>query len=247
MKSDILGVKVDSITFDEALKKAELLINQKKPAQIVTVNPEFIVEAKKDLFFKNIINNADISTPDGIGLIFASNILKMPLKERITGVDLTWALLKLAEDKGYSVFFLGGKEGIAKEVVKRVQHIHPNLNIAGYHSGSPDELNTYEIIESTKPNILFVAFGAPKQEKFIYNLIHDESPIHISNFESLCIGVGGTFDYIAGKVKYAPKWMRKLGLEWLYRLFTQKNRFKRIFTAVFYFPYLVLKSKLLNG
>ncbi len=243
MKSDILGVKIDSISFDETLKKAAFLISKKRASQIVTVNPEFIMSAQKDLFFKNTINNANLATPDGIGLMFAGRFLGVPFKERITGVDLTWALCKLAEDKGYSVFFLGGKEGIAKEVARRVQHILPNLEIAGFHSGASDELNTYEIIEETHPDILFVAFGAPKQEKFIYNLIHGESPIHISGFKSLCIGVGGTFDYIAGKVKYAPKWMRKLGLEWLYRLFAQPNRFNRILTATIRFPWAVLRSK----
>lgn len=245
MKNTILGVKIDSLTFNEVLAKAAVLVEMKKPSQIVTVNPEFVLEAQKDPNFKKIINSAEIATPDGFGLMAAGWYLSQRFEQRITGVDLTWALCRLAASRDYSVFFLGGVEGVAKKAAQKVKKIFPELKIAGTHSGSPDELNTYEILEKTKPDILLVAFGAPKQEKFIYGLLNPVSDLgfRISNFKSLCIGVGGTFDYIAGVVPYAPKWMRKIGLEWLYRLFTQDDREARIFRAVIVFPWKVFWSR----
>lgn len=242
VKQKILGVKIDSISFADAIRKIDGLIVAQKPAQIVTVNPEFVMAAQKDIEFRKIINQADLAVPDGFGLILAGKFLGKPLKERITGVDLTWAICKLAEDRGYSVFFLGGREGIAKKTAIRVKKIHPRLKIAGFYAGKPGDQDTINNIKRAKPDILFVAFGAPKQDKFIYNLIHNPT-FHISHLPSLSIGVGGTFDYIAGITPLAPEWLRKLGLEWLYRLWAQPWRWNRIFTAVIKFPWAVLVSK----
>ncbi len=239
MKRDILGVKIDSLTFTEAIKKIDSLIVASKPSQVVTINPEMVMAGQKDKEFRRIINAADLVVPDGKGIMLASKFLGKPLRERITGVDLTWAISKLSEDRGYSVFFLGGKTGIAKETSKRIKKLHPRLKIVGFYAGAPDDKSTIDIIAKSKPDILFVAFGAPKQEKFISNLAS-----RISHFPALSVGVGGTFDYIAGVYPYAPEWIRKLGFEWLFRLFTQPWRWNRIITATIRFPWAVLMNKI---
>src|SRR3990167_7539821 len=125
MKKTILGIKIDSITFGDAIRKIDSLLVGKKAAQIVTVNPEFVMTAQKDNEFRRIINHADLAVPDGYGLMLAGKFLGQRFKERITGVDLIWAICKLAEDRGYSVFFLGGSSGVAKKTAMRVKKIHP--------------------------------------------------------------------------------------------------------------------------
>ena len=241
MKRYILGVKIDSLSFSEAIKKIDSLIVAGKPSQVVTINPEMVMASQKDREFRRIINQADLVVPDGAGIIWAGKFLEKPFSERITGVDLTWAISKLAEDRGYSVFFLGGKAGIAKKAAERIKKLHPRLNIAGFFAGKPGDAQTITMVKHAKPDILFVAFGAPKQEKFISNL-----KSQISNLKSVSIGVGGTFDYIAGVYPYAPDWMRKAGFEWLYRLWTQPWRWDRIITATIRFPLAIIKSKILQ-
>lgn len=239
VKRNILGIKIDSLTFAEAIRQIDSLIVTKKSSHVVTLNPEMVMVAQKDNGFRRIINQANLVIPDGKGLMLASQFLGKPLRQRITGVDLTWAVCKLAEDRGYRVFFLGGKAGIAKEASRRIKKLHPYLKIAGFYAGSPNEQKTIEVLKRAKPDILLVAFGAPKQEKFINNL-RNQMIIPLS------IGVGGTFDYIAGKYPYAPDWMRKIGLEWLYRLFTQPWRWNRIITATIRFPWAIIKSMILK-
>ena len=240
MKKNILGLKIDSLTFAEALEKVDDLIVAKKPSQVITVNPEMVMAAQKDKEFRRIINQANLIVPDGKGIMLAGKFLGKPLRERITGVDLTWAVCKLAEDRGYGVFFLGGGVGIAKEVSQRIKKLHPHLKIAGFYVGFPGDEKTIELLKQARPDVLLVAFGAPQQEKFINGLKNQGINIPLS------IGVGGTFDYIAGKYPYAPDWIRKIGLEWLYRLFTQPWRWRRIITATILFPWAVIKFKILK-
>jgi len=238
MKKNILSLKINSMTFTEAVRQIDSLIVTKKSSQVVTLNPEMVMAAQKDKEFRRIINQANLVVPDGKGIMLASKFLVRALGQRITGGDLTWAVCKLAEDRGYRVFFLGGETGIAKEASQRIKKLHPHLKIAGFYPGSPGDEKTIELLKQAKPDVLLVAFGAPKQEKFINGLKNQMISIPLS------IGVGGTFDYIAGKYPYAPDWMRKIGLEWLYRLFTQPWRWKRIVTATIYFPWIVLISKI---
>ncbi len=236
MKVDILGVKIDSLSKSECLEIIERLIKQKKHAQIVTVNPEFVMTAQKDEKFRRIINRADLAVADGIGLLVAAQYLGRLIQERITGVELTWTISRLAAEKKYRVFFLGGEKGIAEKAAKKIKSQYPNLKIVGTYAGRPNDPATLYFIKRSKPDILFVAFGAPKQDKFIDDL---KKIISIP----LSIGVGGTFDYIAGVVPYAPGLLRKIGLEWLYRLITQPRRFNRIFTATVCFPWAVFWAK----
>lgn len=236
MKIEILGVKIDSLTFDECLVVAERLIRENRHSQIVTVNPEFVMSAQKDTRFREIINSADLAVPDGTGLLWAAKRKGTPLKDRITGVDLTWAICKLAAEKRFKVFFLGGKKGVAEIAAQKIREKYPELKVVGTYAGSPHDPATLYLVKRSKPDILFVAFGAPKQDKFISDLKKITSI-------PLSMGVGGTFDYIAGTAHYAPKWMRQIGLEWLFRLITQPRRINRIITATIRFPWAVWRNK----
>jgi N-acetylglucosaminyldiphosphoundecaprenol N-acetyl-beta-D-mannosaminyltransferase len=242
MKQDILGVKVSRINIQEALDVVRQCVVSSGQNYIVTPNPEFIVRAQKDEIFRNILNNAVIAIPDGFGLMLASKFLKRPLGQRITGVDFIWQVAGMAEQKKYSIYLYGAKKGIAKKTAEKLKNEFPNIKIVGAESGYGEngELSDAQVAEDIKqksPDILLVALGAPKQEKWIAE--------HLPNLPGVkvAMGVGGAFDYISGSVKRAPVFIRKIGLEWLYRLIIQPWRIKRIFTATVYFSYLVVKGK----
>jgi len=238
----ILNIKIDNLSFKEAIEKIEGFIENKKPHQVVTVNPEFIMTAQKDRGFARVLNDADLSCPDGAGIIWAAKKYGQPIKERVTGVDLVWALAKLSSEKNYKMYLLGAGPGITKKAAERIKIVHPDCQIAGAESGGEigENLKTDQAviarIKEAKPDILLVAFGAPKQDKWIARY-QKELKIPVA------IGVGGTFDFIAGSAHRAPLWMRKAGLEWLYRLLTQPWRLGRILTATIRFPWAVLWSK----
>lgn len=238
----LLDVKIDELDFNEVMRKITEFLSSDEFHQICTVNPEFLVEARKDKEFKELLNNSDLNIPDGVGLKIGAFLKGQKIKERITGVDLTWEICKAAAERGYSVYFLGAKQGIAEKTAHRIRQLNPNLKIAGTYAGSPDEEGIINKILDTNPDILLVAYGAPKQEKFIKQLTANRLPL-TAKLPKIAIGVGGTFDYIAGIVPRAPKWMRSIGLEWLYRLIKQPKRIGRIFTAVIIFPILVLFSR----
>jgi len=233
---NILGIPIDILKFNDALKKINHFIQSSKYHQVATVNPEFIIEAQKNKKFKKVLLNTSLSTVDGHGILFALWFLKnIKLWPSVTGVDLFWAIAKLAEDKKYKIFLLGGGPGIAKRTAKRIKIVHPQINIVGTYPGSTKETkHIIKMINKAQPNILFVAWGAPKQEVWIYDNSHKfKNPL-------VAMGVGGTFDFIVGEQIRAPKWMRKLGLEWLYRLIKEPKRYKRIYNAVIKFPALVI-------
>lgn len=241
----MLGVKIDNVTFSDAMAKIQAFLMVEEVHHIATVNPEFMVTAQSDEAFKNILNNTDLNVPDGVGLKFGAWMSGQKIGERITGVDLTWEICKLAAEKGYSVYFLGGAEGVAQKAAQNIELLNSDLKMVGIASPqvSPDgstNISVIDDINNSGADILFVALGAPKQEKFI-NRYRDQLKV------KLAMGNGGTFDYIACIVPYAPAWIRKIGLEWLYRLFTQPKRWKRIFTATIIFPWMILKSRIKKG
>jgi N-acetylglucosaminyldiphosphoundecaprenol N-acetyl-beta-D-mannosaminyltransferase len=236
----ILNIKVHALTNLQTLALIEDFIASGQPHQLTTVNPEFVVEAQQDKAFREIINNAALALPDGIGLLKAARFLKTtPLPERVPGSDLVGRLAELSHQKGYRIYFLGAREGVAEKAIEKLKARYPNLQVAGCYAGSPAIEENEAIVQRilpTQPDILLVAYGAPKQDKWIArNLQRLQIPV--------CIGVGGSFDFIAGKTKRAPPWLRRLHLEWLHRLIMQPWRWRRIWNAVICFSWLVLRSK----
>ena len=224
MKTEILGVKIDNVTFDEALGKVEELIEEGRkgsPNYVVKPNAEIVTFARDDSEFKEILNSASLAPPDGIGLMIASRILRKPLKERVGGPELTEAILKLAEVRGYSVYFFGAVPLVAEKLVEVIKNDYPKLKITGFHHGYiGNDKVVLENVKKAKPDILFVALGFPKQEKWIKNHLKD---INVP----LSIAEGGSFDFLSGAIPRAPYWMRKVGLEWFYRLIRQPARIRR--------------------
>ena len=244
-KVEILGVKIDNLSLQEVLEKVSQFLVSKNQHYIVTPNPEFLVAASRDQNFKKILNYADIAVADGVGLIKAAKFLGQRL-QRVTGVDLVYNISELASIKKYPVYFLGAEEMIAAQAAESLKQEFPDLKITGAESGGEiidprqTDQDLINRINDAKPKILFVAFGAVKQEEWIFH--------HLDKLPSvkLAIGVGGTFDFFSGHVRRAPKFLRQAGLEWLYRLIRQPSRWKRILNAVIVFPFLILKEKIIG-
>lgn len=227
----ILGVRIDHVDMKEALKKATENINPLKPFVIVTPNSEIVVKANQEKELLKFIENAGMVVPDGIGLVIGSKLVKQPLKERVTGIDLMVELVKYASLNKKSVYFLGGKPGFADQAAEKLKEQFKGLQVAGTHHGyfkgihtgargHAEEMAVIEDIKSKKPDMVFVAFGAPKQEYFIdaYKDVLGAG---------LLMGVGGSLDVISGNVKRAPQVYQKMGMEWAYRLAKEPWRIKR--------------------
>ena len=242
MKINILGTLISNISKKKLLLKVSSFLNSGEQHFFVTPNPEIVLEARRDKELQNILNKADIAIPDGFGLLLASRYLGRSIKKRIAGVDLMLDICKVAEREEKRIFLLGGKEGIAQKTSDVLKNNFPNLKVVGAKSGGEiDENNLVyadllEKINNVKPDIIFVALGGGKQEKWIN--------ANLKNIPSvkLAMGIGGAFDFISGKTKRAPGIMRSLGLEWLFRLFTEPWRIKRIFNATIKFSYIVLRE-----
>lgn len=236
----ILNVNVHAVTAAQTLAMIEQFIAAKQPHQLVTVNPEFVIAARSDSEFRQIINTAALALPDGIGLLKAARFLKTtPLPERVPGSDLVVQLAELSHRKGYRIYFLGAREGVAEKAVEKLKARYPRLQVAGCYAGSPapeENENILRRILPARPDILLVAYGAPQQDKWIARNLHRlEIPV--------CMGVGGSFDFIAGTARRAPLWLRRMGLEWLHRLVMQPWRWRRIWNAVPRFSWLVFWSR----
>ncbi|KUK84220.1 MAG: Glycosyl transferase, WecB/TagA/CpsF family [Microgenomates bacterium 39_6] len=244
-KIDILGVKINNESRGEMLEKiVRMASTADKKGYIVTPNPEFIVKAQKDKNFADILNEADFSVPDGIGLVWAAKLFygqKKAPRKRITGVDLMADICQIAGKKGWSIFLLGAKEGVADKCARKLEKKY-GLRVLGTYSGWADkswDKKTRQIIREKiglrKCHFIFVAYGAGKQEHWIKRNL-DKIPVKMG------MGVGGAFDFLSGEVKRAPKLFRKLGLEWLWRLIKEPWRWRRQ-TALPKFVFLVIKKK----
>ena len=236
----ILGVEIDNVTSDEAvLQTKELIENSNKSCTlIVAPNTEFIMRAQKDEEFFKILKSAKLATPDSVGIMLGGKMQKKKFKARIPGQMYFRSVLKQGEKEGWTFYLLGGKDEIPKLAVENVKKIYPNVNIVGYHEGYFEKDSEKEVIEEInqlQPNVLFVAMGAPKQEKWIYehrNILKVD----------VAAGQGGTFDYEAGNIKRAPKLIQKLGIEWIWRLILQPSRIKRMMVLPQYVIKLLLKK-----
>lgn len=244
MRIDILGVKIDKISISETIKYIESFLNSSILHYIVTANAEIITAAQKDKEFREIINRADLVLPDGVGPIFASKIIsrKNNLSERISGIDLIYFIARNFNNptKKVRIFFLGTRGENGKLTAQKIKKNFPNVEIAGFFGGNASEEGdrmAVSIINHAKPNIIFVAYGAPKQEKWIARNLKKLPTVR------LAIGVGGAFDIISGKISRAPLWMRNAGLEWFWRLIKEPRRIGRIYNATIKFMWLILTNE----
>ena len=238
---DILGVGVHDCDQEEAVRAIEGFLREEPPRlrQVATVNPEFVMEARRNPAFREVLNQADLATPDGVGIVLAARLLGAPLRGRVTGVALVDRLAELSARQGYKLYFLGAGPGVADEAAAEMARRHPGVQIAGTFAGSPrdsDWPGILERIQAAQPDVLLVAYGAPRQDLWIRR--HREA---LPSSIRLAMGVGGVFDYISGRVPLAPAAWRRLGLEWLYRLMKQPWRWRRII-RVFQFGVIVLRE-----
>ncbi len=238
MEFKFLGVRIDSFSKNDLARIFAEKLNGSKFCHIATVNPEFLVTAKKDSKFKQILNHTELNICDGAGIQIMSKILHRKNIKRITGVEVATLLCKICAQEKKSIFFLGGRNVVEAATLKMKKR-YPNLKIAGFAEGAPNEL--LDEINISKPDAILVAYGAPAQEKWIKQF-HKEIPsLRIG------IGIGGTFDFWAGKMKRAPKFAQKIGIEWLWRLAQEpKIRAKRIWRAVFVFTNYALQDRFKN-
>ncbi|MDR1206417.1 MAG: WecB/TagA/CpsF family glycosyltransferase [Peptococcaceae bacterium] len=220
---NILGAPVAKLTMEETLGFLEAMLEKGKPGQIVTANAEILYKASRNPAYLSILRNAALVTADGSGALWASKYLGDPIAERVTGVDLFQALLPLAAEKKWSVYFLGAEQAVLDLMIHKIRGQYPELPIAGQRNGyfSRDEQQALAgEIHDSRARILFAAMGFPRQEEFIARYLE---PMGVC----VAIGVGGSFDVLAGKAPRAPDWFARHGLEWLYRLFKEPRRLKR--------------------
>ena len=256
----LFQVGIDQVDNQETIQRIEEFIVSKKPHQIVTPDTLAVLRARKDPEYQAILKSADLVTPDGAGILWAATTLNHPLPERVTGIDIIHNMCRLAAKKGYSLYLLGSYPGVASEAALNLSKKYPGIKIAGTHHGyfsCEDRENCGDVknsnnekskeeeeeiiaeIKENKPDILLVGMGVPKQEKWINkNLKSLNIPV--------CMGVGGSFDVLSGRIPRAPLWMQRHGMEWIYRSIKQPNRAFRTL-ALFYFIWLVILGKMVSS
>lgn len=234
----LLGVAIDDLTEDEALAQVARFVAERRPRQVVTVNPEFVIEAQRSPAFRAVLAQAALATADGFGLLLVARLRGRRLRGRVTGVALVERIAAEAARSGWSLFLLGATPGVAERAAAALQARHAGLRIAGCYAGSPrpaDEPGIRVLVAEARPDVLLVAYGHPAQDMWI---ARNQAALGVP----VAIGVGGVFDFLAGVVPRAPGWMRRLGLEWLYRLIRQPSRWRRIVVAVPVFLWAALRE-----
>ncbi len=220
----ILGCKVHSVTMAQTMEAAKRFIESGKAHYIVTADSSGIVNAQEDDEFRRIINSADLVTPDSMGILIGARLVGTPVPERVSGVDIAHDLCEMAAEEGFGVYLLGAAPGVAEEAADKLKAKFPGLKIAGTHHGyfsTEEEPEVIEQIAKSGARVLFVAMGIPKQEKLIV--------AHLDRLNvGVAMGVGGSLDVLSGRIDRAPIWMRKHGLEWLYRLSQDPKKIHKV-------------------
>ena len=222
-KVDVLGLQFNYVTKKELVESLSNRIADNEKTFVVTANPEIVMHAKENPNYKKTVEQATYIIADGIGVIYGARLLNQSLPERIPGYELMVELLQIGNKEKLKVYFLGATQEVIDALQVNVEKQFPNLIIAGTRNGyfEQDDTTVYEDIKNSNPDLVFVALGFPRQEEWIHQ--------HIDSFEKgLFMGVGGSFDVLANKVKRAPLIWQKLNLEWLYRLLKQPSRWKRM-------------------
>lgn len=241
----ILNANIDNLSMRETLIRVQETIENKEQLHHVVVNAGKIIALQKDLQLRKSVNESDIINADGQSVVWASRFLGKPLRERVAGIDLMVNLVELAYEKDYKIFFFGAKEDVVKKVVETYSDKYSSDIIAGYRNGYFDKNEEKDIakqISDSGANILFVAISSPTKENFLYE---NKGLLNKVNF---IMGVGGSFDVVAGVVKRAPLWMQKVGLEWFYRFAQEPKRmWKRYLVGNTKFILLVLREKFIKA
>lgn len=237
---NILGTYVDNLTMDETIEIINLQIQKKQPIHHTVVNAAKIVKLQKDSELKTSVNEADMINADGLAVVWAGRFLGKPIKERVAGIDIFMNLVESAYKNDQSIYLLGATEEVVSKLSNQFKKTYNDKLIAGYRNGyfsKEDESAIINDIVEKKPTMLFVAMSSPKKENFLYKYRNEFKNI------GFIMGVGGSFDVIAGKVKRAPVWMQNSGLEWLYRLLQEPRRlYKRYLVDNTLFVVLVLRA-----
>jgi len=223
MRVELLGAYIDMISMDESVERITNFVNSGYLHRVITLNPEYLYKAQQQRELIDIVNSSVLVTPDGIGILLACKIAGYPAIERVTGIDLTMRLCKRSSRLGWRIFLLGAAPNIADEAAEKLKQLYPGIEIVGTHHGYFEECESAKIaqkISGTGAQILFVALGAPKQERWVAKY-QPQTNVPVA------MGVGGSFDVISGRVKRAPKWAQNLKIEWLYRLIQNPKRWQR--------------------
>lgn len=240
----ILNTVIDVLSMNETIDLVEKYVKTKTPLHLMGVNADKINEVNQNELMKEIVNKCGIVNADGASVILASKYLNKPLPERVAGVDLMQDLVKLSEEKGYSIYLLGAKQEVVEKTKDVLESRHPNLKVVGIHNGYFKENNWPEIskeLKKLKPDFVFVGITSPIKEYLIEFLQNDGS-------DSVFMGVGGSFDVISGNIPRAPKWMQNCNLEWLFRVMQEPKRlFKRYFFGNVKFIKAIIKEKRIEG
>jgi N-acetylglucosaminyldiphosphoundecaprenol N-acetyl-beta-D-mannosaminyltransferase len=235
----VLGLPVDVMEERDLLDFLQGRTASRTTTRVATINAEFVVRARRDPAFDAVLRTADLATPDGWGVVWVMRRKGGYVHRRVGASDFIWPLAGQTADAGHRMFLLGGKEGVAEAAAARLREVYPRLQIAGTHAGSPapaEEGQLVDLIRGARTDILLVAYGAPQQEHWIARNLERTGAV-------VGIGVGGTFDYIAGTAQRAPEWMRERGLEWSWRLLRQPHRWRRML-ALPEFAWLVLWTEI---
>lgn len=223
-RKNIHGVMVDNVTMDEALARVMAMLEGNSPGKVYTPNSEIIMEATRNPELMDILNGADLLVADGAGVVLASRILNQPVSQKVSGIDLIKRILINTDLRPVSFFIFGGKPGVAEQASINILSEFPRANIVGFRNGyfsSEEEEEILRKINEAKPEIVLVGLGAPKQEKWIH-----ENARKLNC--KVLMGIGGSIDVFAGTAQLAPEFMRKAGLEWLFRLMKEPRRYKRM-------------------
>ena len=244
-KISILGVKIDNITLLESGDRTKELIesSNKSCKIIVAPNTEFVMCAQKDKEFFDILKQAELATPDSIGIMIGAKLQNKKFKQRIPGQAYFREVIRRAELEGWSIYILGGTEEVIEKAVDNVKKDFPKANIIGYHEGyfiKDSEEDVIKQINKLNPNVLFVAMGAPKQEKWIYK---NKEKLKVD----VAAGQGGTLDYEAGRIKRAPRFLQKIGMEWFWRLMLEPSRIVRMRVLPIFLIKILLKKDKSKG